>query len=228
MSDLAVHAVLFDLDGTLVDNMPYHIAAWIETGRALGCELTRDRIMRDFSGRRNEEIIPGLSARALDAAEIAAISERKEARYRELYRPHLHLMPGAEAFIERLRAQGIACAVASAAPRANREFVLHGLGLWSRMDAIVGGDEVARGKPEPDIFLEAARRLGKTPGETLVFEDAVLGVQAGRAAGMRVCGVTTGASSEGLLAAGAFATIRDFCEMPRALEELFGFSGLPL
>ncbi|HEX4351734.1 MAG TPA: HAD family phosphatase [Polyangiales bacterium] len=223
MADLAVRAVLFDLDGTLVDNMPYHIDAWIETGRALGTELTRERIMRDFSGRRNEEIIPSVSARPLDAEQIEAISATKEARYRELYRPHLQLVNGAASFIEQLRAHGIACGVASAAPRLNREFVLNGLSLWTRVDTVVGGDEVAHGKPAPDIFLEAARRLGKAPSETLVFEDAVLGVQAGLAAGMRVCGVTTGESSESLIAAGAFVAIADFRDLPRVITALLGF-----
>jgi HAD superfamily hydrolase (TIGR01509 family) len=217
-----IRAALFDLDGTLVDNMSYHIDAWIETGRELGHELTRERVMREFSGRKNEEIIPGLSDRVLDAAEIAQISMQKEARYRERYRPHLQLLPGAEAFIERLRAHGIACGVASAAPRVNREFVLNGLGLGSRMGAIVGGDEVARGKPAPDLFLEGARRLGHLPSETLVFEDAVLGVQAGRAAGMRVCAVTTSDSSESLIEAGAFATIEDFRALPSAVTSLLG------
>jgi beta-phosphoglucomutase len=222
MPDAAIRAVLFDLDGTLVDNMPYHIDAWIEIGRELGHELTREHVMRDFSGRKNEEIIPGLSDRPLDAAQITEISQRKEARYRELYRPHLDLLPGARAFIERLRAHGVACGIASAAPRVNREFVLNGLGLWSLMAAIVGGDEVAHGKPAPDLFLEAARRLGYAPRETLVFEDAVLGVEAGRAAGMRVCAVTTSDSSESLMRAGAFATIVDFRELPREVTSLLG------
>src|SRR5690606_11421375 len=94
------------------------------------------------------------------------------------------------------------------------------LALRGRIPVVVGAEQVERGKPAPDLFLEAARRLGCEPSATLVFEDAVLGVQAGRAAGMVVCGVTTGESSEALLAAGAHFAIRDFTELPGALTRV--------
>jgi len=216
----SILAVLFDLDGTLVDNMSAHVEAWIETGRALGEELTREQILRDFSGRRNEEIFPLFIGRPLAAEEVAELAERKEARYRELFAPHLRPVTGAEAFIDRLQAHGIAVGVASAAPRKNREFVLDGLGLTPRLRAIVGGDEVAHGKPAPDIFLEGARRIGSEPAHTLVFEDAVLGVQAARAAGMTVCGITTVEPGEALLEAGARYTAPNYAELPAALTSL--------
>ena len=214
----AFRAVLFDLDGTLVDNMGAHIDAWIEMGRKLGRELTPEHIQREFSGRKNEELLPEVAGRPLEPAELAQLAEEKEARYRELYAPHLRLLDGAEAFLDELAAHGVAFGIASAAPRKNRDFVLNGLGLAARMGAIVGAEEVTRGKPAPDLFLEAARRLGCEPAATLVFEDAVLGVQAGRAAGMTVCGVTTSESREVLEAAGATFTIADFTRIPSELR----------
>jgi HAD superfamily hydrolase (TIGR01509 family) len=217
-----IRAVLFDLDGTLVDNMAYHIEAWIETGRVFGRELTREQIMGEFAGRRNEEILPVIAGRALSPAEIDGLAAQKEARYRTLYAPHLSLMPGAAALFELLAARNIVCGVASAAPRANREFVLNGLALWTRLGAVVGAEEVAQGKPAPDLFLEAARRLDSAPQDTLVFEDARLGVQAGRAAGMRVCGITTGEPREALLAAGALAASANFLDLPPEITALFG------
>lgn len=208
-----IRAVLFDLDGTMVDNMGYHADAWIEMGRKLGLELTRDYIQREFSGRKNEELFPLVLGRPVDAAEVRRLSEEKEARYRELFAPHVRLLDGLEAFLDRLATQGIAVGIATAAPTNNREFVLERLGLTARFSVIVGAEQVERGKPAPDLFLAAARQLACEPSTTLVFEDAVLGVQAGRAAGMMVCGVTTSEPAEALLAAGAHFAIRDFTEL---------------
>ena len=213
----AIRCVLFDLDGTMVDNMRYHVDAWIEMGKKLGHELTREHIQREFSGRKNEELFPPLVGRALDVAELRELSEEKEARYRELFAPHVRLLAGLEAFLEELAARGIAVGIATAAPTKNRDFVLERSGLAARIPVVVGAEQVARGKPAPDLFLAAAQQLGCEPSGTLVFEDAVLGVQAGRAAGMRVCGVTTGEPAEVLLAAGAHFTVRDFTELPATL-----------
>ncbi|HTU64059.1 MAG TPA: HAD family phosphatase [Polyangiales bacterium] len=216
-----IHAVLFDLDGTLVDNMPFHIAAWLETGRALDCELTREQIL-SFAGRKNEEILPIILGRPLDPEELARFADQKEARYRELYTGHIQLHAGADKLLHELAARGVACAIASAAPRDNRKLVLEATQLTARMGAVVGAEEVKNGKPAPDLFLEAARRLGANPANTLVFEDAVAGVQAGLAAGMRVCGITTSEPAEKLLAAGALAAIPDFHAVPTTLSTLFG------
>lgn len=215
-----IRAVLFDLDGTMVDNMQYHVDAWIEMGRKLGHELTREYILREFSGRKNEELFPLVLGRPLDASEFRQLSEEKEARYRELFAPHVRLLDGLEAFLDLLAARSIAVGIATAAPTKNRNFVLERSGLAARISVVVGAEQVERGKPAPDLFLAAARQLGSEPGATLVFEDAVLGVQAGRAAGMSVCGVTTGEPAEVLLAAGAHFTIRDFTQPPESLLQV--------
>lgn len=217
-SSAPIQAVLFDLDGTLIDNMHFHTAAWIETGRLLGRELTREEIL-SYAGRKNEEILPLIAGHALDPEALAHYAATKEARYRELYAPHLELIAGAQAFLEQLNTRGVRCAIASAAPRDNRDFVLAGTGLASQVQAIVGAEEVERGKPAPDMFLEAARRLSTAPANTLVFEDAISGVQAARAAGMRVIALTTSEPAAKLIAAGALATITDFRHLPEAVLE---------
>jgi HAD superfamily hydrolase (TIGR01509 family) len=203
----------------MVDNMQYHVDAWIEMGKKLGHELTREHIQREFSGRKNEELFPPLAGRALSVSEIQELAEEKEARYRELFAPHVRLLDGLAAFLDLLDARGIAVGIATAAPAKNRALVIDRLGLAARIKVIVGAEQVQRGKPAPDLFLAAAQQLGCDPSATLVFEDAVLGVQAGRAAGMTVCGVTTGEPSEVLLAAGANFTIRDFTELKESVLE---------
>ncbi len=217
-----IRAVLFDLDGTMVDNMSYHVDAWIEMGKKLGRELTREYIQREFAGRKNEELFPLVVGRALDAAEIDQLSEEKEARYRELFAPHVRLLGGLDAFLDLLAARGIAVGIATAAPAKNRRLVLERSGLAARISVVVGAEQVERGKPAPDLFLAAAQQLGCEPSVTLVFEDAVLGVQAGCAAGMLVCGVTTSEPAEALFAAGAQFTIRDFAELPQPLLDAVG------
>ncbi len=214
MSTGLVRGVLFDLDGTLVDNMGFHIEAWLAMGQQLGQPLTREQIMRDFAGRRNEEIFPLVLGRAVAGEELERLAGQKEAHYRALYAPHLQLIAGAAQFMEVLMRHGIPFGVASAAPRENRAFVLEGLGLHERLACVVGAEEVAHGKPAPDVFLEGARRLARAPGEVIVFEDARLGIQAARAAGMRAYGITTSEEAAELLAAGATAAFADFTALP--------------
>lgn len=217
-----IQAILFDLDGTMVDNMRHHIDAWIEIGKKLGRDLTPEYIQREFSGRKNEELFPAIAGRPLDMVEIVRLSEEKEARYRELYAPHVRLVEGLDSLLHRLAERRVSVGIATAAPRKNRDFVLFGTGLAARIPVVVGAEQVKRGKPAPDLFLEAARQLGSEPSATLVFEDAVLGVEAGLAAGMSVCGVTTSEPSEVLLAAGAEFTIGDFTRLPEPLSGRLG------
>ncbi len=225
MRQRPVRAVLFDLDGTLVDNMRFHIEAWIETARSLGREITAETVMRDFAGRRNEEILPAMVGRAMEPAEVAAIAAVKEARYRELFDAHVAPIAGAVALLDELDACGVVCGIASAAPKVNRDFVLDRLGLRDRFRVIVGAEEVSRGKPAPDLFLLGAERLGVDAASVLVFEDAHLGVVAARAAGMRACGVTTTEPAAVLLEAGAMATAPDLAALPDAVRALWRPTG---
>lgn len=218
-----LRAVVFDMDGTLVDNMDFHNRAWVEMARKLGLTMTAEDFQTHHAGKKNEEIFPVLLGRPVTHEELERLAEEKESHYRTLYRPHLRLHHGAEAFIARLRAAGIPLAVATAAPQGNRELVLDGLGIRPHFDHIIGAEQVTRGKPAPDIFLAAARELGVEPSKCLAFEDAILGVIAAREAGMTVVGVTTAASAEQLREAGAQWILPDFTTLPLELEaSLFG------
>jgi beta-phosphoglucomutase family hydrolase len=213
----AHRAVIFDMDGTIVDNMRYHAEAWLKVAQKLGAQLTIERFEREFAGKKNEEIIPLLSGRTLTDAEVQAIAAEKEALYRAAYAPHIAPLAGFAELLAKLIQRGIPRVLATAAPRENREFIFDGLGLHASFDAVVGAEDVARGKPHPDIFLRAAQRVDVSPSECLVFEDALNGVAAGRAAGMDVVALLTTAPAELLKRAGAQWTIADYRALPPEL-----------
>jgi beta-phosphoglucomutase len=185
------YAFLFDMDGTIVDNMGYHSQSWVRFFANRGRAIDEDAFFKATAGRQNHEIMREYLGAHLSDEETAALGHEKEAVYRELYAPHLAPLPGFEPLVEQARAQGGKLAVATAAPRENVAFTLDGLDLRARFDAVVGAYEVKRGKPHPDVFLAASERVGVPPERCIVFEDAPLGVEAARRAGMRAVVLTT-------------------------------------
>ncbi|MDQ3262447.1 MAG: HAD family phosphatase [Myxococcota bacterium] len=210
---MRVRAAVFDMDGTLVDNMRFHGAAWMAFTRRHRLAATLDQFEREYAGKKNEEILPLLFGRSLPAEESRALAEEKEADYRREYAPHLALLPGARELLDLVRSLGLKTAVATAAPPLNRALVVEGLGLQSLFDAIVGPDGATRGKPFPDIFLAAAKAIAVAPGDCVAFEDAVNGVRSAKTAGMFTVGVTTMTSPDALRSAGADAVVGDFTEV---------------
>jgi HAD superfamily hydrolase (TIGR01509 family) len=214
-----VIGALFDLDGTLVDNMRIHNAAWTAVAALHGRTVSPERIQHDWAGKKNDELIPLMMGREVSAEELKEIEHQKESRYREQAAGHLVELPGTSALLERLRAAGYKLAVATAAPPENRALVLEGLKLRRFFDAVVGPEGAVRGKPAPDIFLAAARVLSVSPAQCVVFEDAPNGVRAGVAAGCAVIGVTTTVDAQALREAGATWTLPDFRSLPPQLEQ---------
>ena len=191
MTSSSQRAFIFDMDGTIVDNMAYHTQSWLAFFDKRGHKLDPDAFFRDTAGRQGHEIMRTYLGSQLTNEETAALDVEKESLYRELYAPHLAVTKGFEQFIARAKAAGVKLAVATAAPPANIDFTLDGLDLRSQFDAIAGAADVARGKPNPDVFLLAAERAGSVPANSIVFEDAPLGVEAARRAGMRAVVLTT-------------------------------------
>ena len=210
-------AAIFDLDGTLVDNMRFHVQAWSAFAQAHGVHAPAERFEREFAGKRNEEILPALLGRELGAEEAARLAEQKESHYRELFAPHLTPLAGARELLTRLRDAGRGLAVASAAPPQNRAFVLEGTGLRPLFAHVLGAEHVTRGKPFPDLFLAAAKALGVEPSGCVVFEDALNGILAARAAGMCAVGITTLVPAHALREAGAQWILSDFTSLPDEL-----------
>jgi beta-phosphoglucomutase len=182
---------VFDLDGTLVDNMALHASAFETFLARHGMPPLGEAGRARFDGKRNREIFPDLFGRPLSDDELQRYSGEKEGLYRELSRGKIQPHRGVLRFLDRLLTLGLPAAIATSAPLDNVTHSLREIQLESRFRHVVRSDEVARGKPFPDVFLEAAARIGVPPGECVAFEDAPLGVVAAKAAGMRVVAVTT-------------------------------------
>ena len=188
---LSPAAVIFDIDGTIVDNMALHAEAFAVFAQRHGLPALTSADRARLDGRRNSEIFPILFKREVSREEWQAYEREKEGLYRELSKGRLLPMQGLHALIARLVEERIPMALATSAPKLNVEHTLAELSLSEAFSIIVRGDEVARGKPAPDVFIEAARRLGVDAADCLVFEDAPMGIEAAHAAGMRVVALTT-------------------------------------
>ena len=183
-------AVLWDLDGTLVDSAEFHWLSWRDTMAAEGVSLTYQQFLDSF-GQKNDRILPGWLGPGADADRIRRVGDAKEAEYRRLASVHgLTPLPGASSWVRRLHAQGWQQAIASSAPGENVGVMLRALALDGMFEAIVSAEDVTRGKPDPQVFVAAAERLGVPADRCIVVEDAAVGVQAARSAGMRCIGVS--------------------------------------
>jgi len=204
----APRAVVFDMDGVLVDSGAHHREAWVAMCR--DCGLTPPpEFWRLTIGRPAEEAV-ALLVNGIDRAEARGLADLKREHYTRLARRGTMAVPGAGAFVAALAREGVPRAVATSASRRDLERVLDALGLRRHFDVAVTADDVRRGKPHPEVYLKAAEGLGVEPHACLVFEDAVVGVHAARAAGMRVIGVTTAHTADELVGAGAERTVPHF------------------
>ena len=181
-------AVIWDMDGVLVDSGRLHYEAWRWIAEGRGAALTHETFLPTL-GMTNPDAIRAMFG-AVPEAEGLELARRKEAEFRVRLRGNVRGLPGAEALVRALHAAGHPQAVASSAPRENVDAIIEALGLAACFGAVASGDEVTRGKPNPRIFILAALKLGVPPVGCVVVEDAVVGVQAGIRAGMRVYAVT--------------------------------------
>lgn len=184
-------AVLWDMDGTLLDSAEYHWLSWREALAGEGYEMSRARFDATF-GRRNDAILRELLGEDVLPETITRIAAVKEERYRALARAGgIEPLPGVRAWLTRLKEDGWRQAVASSAPRLNIATILDAMGLAPFFDAVAADEDVRHGKPDPQVFLVAAEKLGVPPGRCVVVEDAPAGLEGARRAGMRRIGLAT-------------------------------------
>lgn len=206
-------AALFDMDGVLIDNTSFHINAWLQFAQQHNRPLTTDQYVEHINGRVSADALAYVFQRPISPGELIVLTEEKEAIYRDLYRPHLQPTPGLLPFLQALQAQGVKLAVGTSAPESNVLFTLDGLPLRPYFTAVVDASMIQRGKPDPEIYLTAARQVGVDPSRCVVFEDALAGIEAGLRAGMTVVALATTHTRAELADTGATRIIDDFTEL---------------
>jgi HAD superfamily hydrolase (TIGR01509 family) len=211
-------ALLFDLDGTLIQSDPLHFAVFREMFAERGRAIDTAFYLAQIHGSHNADSFPGL----FPGEDAQALSEEKEARFRAMLANGHPPVRGLATLLDRAAAEGWATAVVTNAPRMNAETMLAAIGMPDRFDTLVIGDECPRGKPDPAPYREAMRRLGATPARAIAFEDSPSGLRAARRSGVHTVGVRSATGDAALRNAGAHVTIADFTDpaLPDILSRL--------
>jgi beta-phosphoglucomutase family hydrolase len=215
-------AVIFDMDGTLVDNTPYHFKSWQAMFKkySLG-DISLDTYHNEISGIPVMDTIRRLFGADHDEAGLNALLREKETIYKDLYAPFAAPINGLENFLAELKSADIKMAMASSATINDINFILDNVLIREYFSVIVDGSRVSRSKPDPQIFLKAAEELNAGPKNCIVFEDSIAGIKAGNAAGMKVVGITTGDTADKLQPANLI--IKDYTGLDyHKLAALFG------
>ena len=184
------NAFIFDLNGTIIDDMDYHIKAWYKIFNRLGAPLTYEETREQCYGK-NEEVLERVLPGKFSGEEKTEIGISKEKQYRKEFRPHLKLIDGLDKFLCKTKETGIKMGIGSAAIMDNVDFVLDGLHIRHYFDAIVSADNVQLSKPHPETFLKCAAELNVNPSMCLVFEDSAKGIESAAQAGMKTVVLTT-------------------------------------
>ncbi len=214
---MSLQAVIFDLDGVLIDSADAHLRSWQELAAEIGGHITQEQFLSTF-GRQNRDVIPALF-RIHDPVEVDRLGERKEALYRDCIRGNVPACEHAADLVRECVTAGLQVAVGSSGHPLNIEIALQEMGIADCFDAVVAGCDVTRGKPDPEVFLLAAERLSVDPRWCVVVEDAPAAIAAARAGGMYAVGITTGHTAEEL--AGAHLIVNSLAELsPTVLAEL--------
>lgn len=206
-------AALFDMDGVLVDNTDFHVNAWLQFALKHDRPLTKQQYVENINGHVSADAMAYVFQRPIPPGELIVLTEEKEAIYRELYRSHLAPAPGLLGFLNALKQEHVRLAVGTSAPESNVRFTLDGLPLRPYFDAVVDASMIHKGKPDPEIYLTAAQRLGVEPAECVVFEDAFAGIEAGLRAGMKVVALATTHTRDELADTGVSLIVDDFTEL---------------
>lgn len=193
-----IKAILFDLDGTLLDNNEYHFKSWKRYLEQSRKEISDEDYKENISGRTNKDAVEHIYGKQMSEDEAAEYYLEKEKIYREMFAPVIAPIKGLPEFLEDVKQHNILMAIATSGIQVNIDFMFQHVPIKQYFETIVKGEDIENGKPEPDIFLKTAERLGVSPNQCVVFEDSTAGVQAGKAAGMKVVALTTTHTKEEL------------------------------
>ena len=193
-----VQSLIFDMDGTLVDNMHFHTESWGTMLAENGVEFNADDFLVKTAGKTSREILPTIFGEITEER-IIELTTRKDSIYHEIFLPHRKLVDGADKFLEEATKLGIKMAVATASPIPNVEYILDGLDVRKYFQAVITAADIQNGKPHPEAFLKSAEKLGVKPDNCIVFEDAIGGFEAAHRAGMKSIGIATVNSIEDIL-----------------------------
>ena len=203
-------AYIFDMDGTLTDNMHFHHEAWMKFIALKKLGIDAETFERDYHKGTLIEVMARFFPHLTTEAELRAVGNEKEALYRKIYAPHITPIAGLLGFFEQLKTQNCPIGLATMGDQNNIDLTLKGLGIEEYFHSTTGGDQVTKGKPHPEIFLRAAEKIGIDPKDCLAFEDTQSGIRAAQAAGMKVVGISTQFSQEKLLELGCVAALNNF------------------
>jgi len=207
--------IIFDLDGTMVDNMMVHHQAWQRKLASLGVYMTLEEVMKEIHGI-NEEIVLRLFGDRFNQQERARISREKEYEYRSIFKDQLQLIEGLPNFLNEISSANIPMAIGTAAPPENVNFVLDNLNIRPYFNSVLHSGNVSRGKPDPQVFTKSAKNMGVPIEECLVFEDSVVGAQTALNAGCPVVVITTTHKEE------------EFAHFPHVLKFIKDYKGFGL
>ncbi len=200
--------VIFDMDGVLIDSHPIHKKVWAQFLASLDMHVSEKELDFVLDGGKREEILRHFLG-DLPPERIREYGQRKNELFRES-ETELRMISGVVEFLDTLGVAGIGMAVATSASSVRAHDILARLGIMARFRAVVTGSDVDKGKPDPEIFVQAARHLDLHPRNLLVVEDAVSGVKAAKCAGMKCLGIASDGRSEKLRAAGADRVVPDY------------------
>ncbi|MFL5787614.1 MAG: HAD family hydrolase [Flavisolibacter sp.] len=217
---MQLQGVLFDLDGTILDNNVYHLKAWKQYLKNIGREVSDEEYRLNFNGRTNKDVVEYIHKRKMTDEEAQPFYLSKEDLYREIYKPHIKPIDGFLTLLNEIEKAHIPMGIATSGILPNIDFMFDHIPIRQYFKAVIYSKHIKRGKPDPEIYIKAAEELNADPAKCVVFEDATVGIQSAKGAGMKVIAITTTHPENEL--AGADKIIKDYTQITlKDLETLF-------
>ena len=213
--------LIFDMDGVIVDNHEFHYKTWQALCKDFGKPMDAEQYKENLNGRTLDQIVQFIFDEPISESRVRELGERKEALYRKIYQPFIRPLPGLHRFLDKAHAKGVPMVVGTSAPKENVYFTMNGTGLGHYFKAVLDERAVLNGKPDPEIYLKCAEKIGLPNAHCVVFEDAPSGIKAGKAAGSKVIGLATSYSRSEL---DADFIIDDFSDL--SLEQIIDLLGI--